>query len=204
MLMAICTGCGGGGGAIAPATPTPSVLFRGTVTDSIGDAFADEKVPGDSTPPTDLAAASIEITSSTLVATVSLAPGTLTRNLPFQSLLQVGLDTDENLSTGCCSVVNGVNYLISTIVLRSQETPDSAPPTADIRAYLYQLWPAGVTRLAEVQVSFPAADQVQFTVPLNLINDDGRMAFTVISANWPVARTVDYMPNSGLPYGLVR
>jgi hypothetical protein len=58
-------------------------------------------------------------------------------------------------------------------------------------------------------VSFPTANQLRVTVPLTLLgNDDGRLKFKVVCSQYLSDTTVtgitDYMPDLGLPPGVVR
>ena len=57
---------------------------------------------------------------------------------------------------------------------------------------------------------FPTSDSLRFTVPMSMLgNDEGRMAFKVLSMQWvdaPVVNTapIDWMPDLARPASLVR
>ena len=194
--------------AACGSATAPSPSLTGTVTDPAGDT----------TPPAallvapDLVAATLDVSGGNLTATVTFAPGTLSPTLTLTSIL---LDTDENPATGSPGVDSdgtdaaliGVDYIIDAVrplgsgvalVLGSTGTPNQFVGVG-----------AQFLGTGTIPVSFPTADQMRLTVPLSMVgNGDGRMTFKVVvraylSANQTTAIT-DYMPNVGLPPGVVQ
>ena len=142
----------------------------------------------------DLVAGTIEVSDGNLTLTVSFAPGTLSQT---QTQFFAYLDTDEDPTTGE-SVPNriGADYVIDAVVPRNSN-----------RA-LIRDGRRGQS-VGTTSVTFPTADQARITVPLALLgNDDGRLTFEVIATQYlsDTATTgpLDWMPNLGLPPGVVR
>jgi len=185
-----------GVGCTSPSGPT----FSGTVSDPAGDAFVFDSVPL----PPDLIAATIDISGTDLILTVSYKPGTLSQTLTkFQALL----DIDENPATGFGGVdeahtdapLIGVDYMIVAV-----------SPRASGQGQVSQIDSVGhVTSTGTVTLTFPTADQAKVTVPLSMLgNDDGKLKFKVTVSQFvtDIGSTgiIDVMPNVGLAPGQVR
>ena len=181
-------------------TSTPSCpKFRGAVTDATGDTFADPfgRVPVSP----DLTAATIEVCNGTLTLTVSFATGTFLSN---QTLVTVSLDTDENVGTGV--------VFLGDVTLGADFGILATSPGGSGQAQIRKWDPAAnalTINTGTASVTFPRSGQMQVAVPLSLLgNDDGRLAFKVYAAHWLTSTTssgtLDVMPNTGAPPGLVR
>jgi len=179
---------------------SPSATYTGTVTDPAGDALSDSRAAVSP----DLVGATINISGSSLTLTISFAPGTLSQS---DTVWQASLDTDENPATGCPGIDSnhhdasllGVDYFIQGV-----------DPQGSTEAKVFQVDAScSLTLVGTATVTFPSATQAQVTVPLSQLGGgDGRMKFQVTVAQW-VSATVqtvilDYMPNVGLPVGVVR
>jgi hypothetical protein len=189
----------------SPTPPTATTLTA-SVSDVAGDTvvFPVLRNGVQVTPvvpvPSDLIGATVEVSNGNLTATITFAPGTLSRSDTFACL---ELDVDENPSTGAPAaggdVPLGFDYSVCGVVPRGSTT-----------VQVSRLGGGVATGVGSAQVVFPAADQMRITVPLALLgNDDGRMAFKVDSMQWvdqPVLNTsaLDWMPDIGRAAGLVR
>ena len=125
--------------------------------------------------PPDLVAAAIDVAGGSLTATVSFAPGTLSAADTFACVM---LDVDENASTGNASaggdVQLGFDYSVCAVL-----------PRGSTSAQVSRLSGGTASAVGSVPATFLSADQVRFTVPLSLLgNDDGRVAFKVVSMQW--------------------
>lgn len=179
---------------------SPSVTYTGSVSDPAGDALSDARVAVSP----DLVGATINISGSSLTLTISFAPGTLSQSDTFW---EAELDTDENPATGCPGIDSnhndasllGVDYLIQGVDPRG--STEAQVMQDDASCFLTQVGTATVT--------FPSATQTQVTVPLSQLGGgDGRMKFKITVSQWvsAIAQTgiLDYMPNVGLPAGVVQ
>jgi hypothetical protein len=209
--LAILDAAGGCGGP-TPATPsTTSPALHGQVSDPVGDAVITPVIRnGVAMTPVvpilpDLVAATVDVSSGNLTATVSFAPGTLSH---MDTLFCVLLDTDENPATGNAgsgqdSATFGWDYSICAVDPRGSAS-------SQIARALGPGQPGQVMSVASSSTTFPSADQSRVTVPLSLLgNGNGRLAFKVISMQWvdaPVVTTavIDWMPDIGQPPALVR
>jgi hypothetical protein len=196
LLILAASGCGSASTPAAPSVPA----LTGTVTDAAGDALPR---PGVAVTP-DLIGATIEVSGGNLTLTVTLAPGTLSQT---QTLISAALDTDENPGTGSPGIDSagsdaaliGTDYVINAVAPRNSAQALILRATGN-----YQFATAGTA-----SVSFPSANQVRVIVPLSLLgNDDGRMKFKVACSQYLTDTTVtgitDFMPDVGLPSGVVR
>ena len=133
---------------------------------------------------------------------MSFAPGTRSASDTFACVL---LDVDENASTGNPSAGGDVPLGFDFSVC-------AVNPRGSMTAQVSRLSGLGTTAtgIGAVPATFPSADQIRFSVPLAMLdNDDGRMAFKVTSYQWvdsPIINTaeLDWMPDLGRPGGLVR
>jgi hypothetical protein len=202
------SGCGGP----TPATPsTTSSALRSQVNDRVGDAVITPVTRNGvvMTPVVpilpDLVAATIDVSGGNLTATVSFAPGTLSH---ADTLVCVLLDTDENPSTGNAgsgqdSATFGWDYSICGVDPRGSTS-------SQIARALGPSQPGQIMPITSTSTTVLSADQSRLSVPLSLLgNGNGRLAFKVISMQWvdaPIVNTavIDWMPDVGLPPGLVR
>jgi hypothetical protein len=208
VVAALSVACGGSS-TTAPST-TP-VTLHGEVSDPIGDAVLTPVIRNGvvMTPVVpvlpDLVAATVDVSSGNLTVTVSFASGTLSRADTAFCLL---LDTDENPATGNAgsgtdSATFGWDYSVCAVDPRGSTT-------AQIARALGPSQPGQIMPVGSSSATFPSADQARVTVPLSLLgNGNGRLAFKVISMQWvdaPIVNTavIDWMPDVGLPPGLVR
>ena len=196
-----------GGSTSAPSTSSLTSTLTGSVTDGIGDTVILPVIrdgvamtPVVPVPP-DLVAAAIDVAGGSLTATLSFAPGTLSAPDTFACVM---LDVDENASTGNASaggdVQLGFDYSVCAVL-----------PRGSTSAQVSRLSGGTASAVGSVPATFLSADQVRFTVPLSLLgNDDGRVAFKVVSMQWVddalIVNTgaIDWMPDIGLAAGLVR
>jgi hypothetical protein len=208
VVAALSVACGGSS-TTAPST-TP-VTLHGEVSDPIGDAVLTPVIRNGvvMTPVVpvlpDLVAATVDVSSGNLTVTVSFASATLSRADTAFCLL---LDTDENPATGNAgsgpdSATFGWDYSVCAVDPRGSTT-------AQIARALGPSQPGQIMPIGSSSATFPSADQARVTVPLSLLgNGNGRLAFKVISMQWvdaPIVNTavIDWMPDVGLPPGLVR
>ena len=211
VYLAILLAAGGCGGP-TPATPsTTSPALHGQVSDPVGDAVVTPVIRNGvvMTPVVpilpDLVAATIDVSSGNLTATVSFAPGTLSH---ADTVFCVLLDTDENSATGNSGsgqdrATFGWDYSLCAVDPRGSTT-------SQIARALGPSQPGQIMPVTSSSTTFPSADQSRLTVPLSLLgNGNGRLAFKVISMQWvdaPIGSTavIDWMPDVGLPPALVR
>jgi hypothetical protein len=212
VYLAILLLAAGGCGGPTPATPsTTSPGLHGQVSDPVGDTVITPVIRNGvvMTPivpiPPDLVAATIDVSSGTLTATVSFSPGTLSH---ADTMFCVLLDTDEspatgNAGSGADSATFAWDYSICAVDPRGSTT-------SQIARALGPSQPGQVMPVTSSSATFPNADQSRVTVPLSVLgNSNGRLAFKVIVRQWvdaPFVNTdvVDWMPNVGQPPGLVR
>jgi hypothetical protein len=177
-----------------PPGPQNSKTLHGEVSDSIGDAPSDSRVPVSP----DLVHATVDVLAGNITFVVQFAPGTLDRQTARVSAL---LDTDEDPLTGIRQTDIGVDYNIDFAANTGQASITKADPVA-CAAHL-----SCFNAVGSAPITF-AADRMQVTVSLSLLgNAEGRMSFRlssyVIAA--PLTPVVfDFMPDSNLPLGLVR
>jgi hypothetical protein len=188
-----------------------SPVLHGQVSDPVGDAVITSVVRSGvvMTPVVpikpDLVAATIDVRSGNLTATISFAPGTLSH---ADTLFCVLLDTDENPATGNAgsgqdNATFGWDYSICAVDPRGSTSSQTAQALGPSQ-------PGQIMPVTSSSTTFPSADQSRVTVPLSLLgNGNGRLAFKVISMQWvdaPIVNTavIDWMPDVGLPPGLVR
>jgi hypothetical protein len=191
-----------GSDAPTPVSPTTPAVLRGTVTDAVGDAST--AGPGPVQP--DLASATLEVAEGTLTITVTYAPGGWSQ---ARSVWFVLLDLDENSATGYGEVPTGPGTS-ETFGWEYQITAVDPAETSTGRI-TRALGPTSFTTAGTVPVTLPGEDAVRVTIPLSsLNNDDGRLRFRVIAAEWdlggaqPTARASDFMPEAGQAAGTVR
>ena len=165
-------------------SPSSSGSLRATVTDPVGDAVPD----GTGALVPDLVGATIQVEAGVLTATLSFAPGTLSQSTSFWSL---GLDTDENPSTGAVS--QGTDTIGVDYIIQGHGAEGS----------IFHVVPA--TLVSRAVVTFPTKDSLSVAASLAVLgSDDGRLKFRVTARpNVPGASQVgtqadDYMPDLGL------
>jgi hypothetical protein len=192
--LAVLLAAAGCGGSTSAPTATPQAL-HGEVSDPIGDALSDSRVPVSP----DLVHATADVAAGNITFVIQLASGTFDRQSTRVSAL---LDTDENASTGIRQPDGiGADYTIDVVASTSQATINKADPVG-CAAHLSCFNPVGSVPITV------AADGMQVTVPLSLLgNADGRMSFqlnsyVIVAPLTPVA--FDFMPDSNLPPGRVR
>ncbi len=189
-----------------PISLTIAVFFSGSgeVTDSIGDAGSDDRVPISP----DLASATITVSSGSMTINVRFATGTF--NLITTSI-QTHLDTDQNPSTGHPgsnssgiddSGIIGVEYLINM----GSDYYRTQADQAEIMRYAGT--PNSFTHVGYVPVTY-VDNGMDVTIPLSIIgNDDGRLNFKVTCdtqiSPGGFTGVLDTMPDIGLPPGIVQ
>jgi hypothetical protein len=176
------------GGTVSPSNSS----LHGSVSDPVGDSTPDATVVVSP----DLVGATIDMNDGVLTVTISFAPGTLSRSTTFWI---VHLDTDENPSTGVvlfsgADTLLGVDYIIqgqgSTAQIFNRDT-------------------AAGTFVSNAIPTFPTNDTVSVSTSLFVLgSDDGRLKFRVtarpsVNGTTPAVAN-DYMPDIGLPPGVVR
>jgi hypothetical protein len=182
-----------GSSATAPsATPVP---LHGEVSDPVGDALTDPRVPV----PPDLVHATVDVTAGSVTFIVQLAPGTLDRQATRVGVL---LDTDQDSSTGIRQQDGiGADYAIDMAAGTGQAGVTKADQ-AGCAAHLSCFNAVGSAAITFV------ADGMQVTVPLSLLGSgNGRMNFqfnsyVLIAPLTPVI--FDWMPNIDAPPGRVQ
>jgi hypothetical protein len=167
VLLALALGCGGA----SPTAPSPSP--HGEVNDAVGDAIPR---PSQFTSPPDLVRATVDVVAGNISFMIRLAPGTFDA---LTTVLNIDLDTDQNLSTGDGRGGLGVDYGITY-----GPAGFVNPPLGNNEAYVFRF--AGPTPPFFViagRVSIMAlADGINVSVPLSLLgNDDGRLNFRIQS-----------------------
>jgi hypothetical protein len=203
-------GCSESNSATSPtsksALTTVAENLTGSVTDPVGDTVILPVVRNgvSLTPvvssPSDLVAATVQVSGGNLTATISFAPGTLSHSDTFACLM---LDLDENAATGTESASGdvrlGYDYSICAVVPRGSTT-----------AQVSRLGSGAAQSVGSAAVTFPSAAKASFTVPLTLLGgNNGRAAFKVSSMQWvdaPIVNTgtLDWMPDLGQPAGTLR
>jgi hypothetical protein len=182
-----------GSSATAPsATP---VTLHGEVSDPVGDALTDSRVPV----PPDLIHATADVAAGSVTFIVQLAPGTLDRQTTRVGVL---LDTDQNPSTGIRQQDGiGADYTIDMAAGTGQASVAKADQVG-CAAHVSCFNAVGSTPITFV------ADGMQVTVPLSLLgNASGRMTFefnsyVLVAPLTPVI--FDWMPNIDAPPGRVQ
>ncbi len=165
----------------------------GQVTDPTGDALS---FPMALTGP-DIVSASATVTGSLLKLSVRFAPGTFSTS----TLVQFLLDTDQDPGTGNpAPITDGANdngligseYVVNVSTTQAQVLQYSGTP--DIFNSV------GAASLAVLP------DGMDVTLPLSLINDDGKLNFKVLSSTrigeGGTTGIADSAPNAGLPPGI--
>jgi hypothetical protein len=183
-----------GGSTTAPAAATAA--FHGEVTDAVGDALRDARVP--IVP--DLVRATADVVAGNLTFVVQLATGTLDRQSTRISVL---LDTDQDGATGIRQQNGiGADYALELVAASSQATVTKADPVA-CAAHLSCFNAVGTAPLTF------STDGMQATISLSLLgNDDGRISFQLSSYVFfqpPLSSVVfDFMPENNAPPGRVQ
>src|SRR5438445_3435168 len=143
--------CSSSTSPLGPATGSSSL--HGEVTDPVGDALADSRVPR----PPDLVRATADVATGSLTIVIQFAPGTLDRQTTRVSVL---LDTDQDGSTGIRQIDGiGADYGIDLAAATSQAGVSKANPVS-CAARL-----ACFDDVGSVPVVF-VTDGMQVTVPL--------------------------------------
>jgi hypothetical protein len=190
-ILCAAVGCGG------PSTTAPSTTsatLHGDVTDPVGDALSDPRVPVSP----DLVRATADVKAGNITFVVQLAPGTLDRESTRVSVL---LDTDQNASTGIRQSDGiGADYGIDLVASTNQAAITKADP-AGCAAHLSCFNAVGSAPITVVP------DGMQVIVPLSTLGTgDGHMSFQVsvyvlVAPLTPVV--FDFMPDNNLPPGRV-
>jgi len=210
LAVLLVTGCSGSANPSAPSS-TAAVL-QGTVTDPAGDALS--VAPTVAISP-DLVGANIQVTAGNLTITVSFTPGTLSQT---QTVWYAELDTDQNPATGRPGIVAPVAGIFGDTDLLGVDYEIAAVyPRNSTQATIFHVTaapPVQPTIVGTASVSFPSADSARVTVPLTLLGGtDGHMKFKVVAQQWLTDSSttillrgafLDYMPDLGLPPGVVR
>jgi hypothetical protein len=211
LALLLATACSGSGNPTTPSTSTPQIL-KGTVTDPAGDALS---VPAETLISPDLVSATIEVTGGNLTLTVSFDSGTYSQ---ADTLTNVFLDTDENVSTGSPGVPAVGGTKDADLIGWDYAIEIPSPRGSSQASVRLSVGPSQPTQFGAVTgtatISYPAADQLRLTIPLSAIgNDDGRLKFKVLCWQYLLNPTpgrgvtttvLDYMPNLGDPPGVVR
>jgi hypothetical protein len=183
----------------SPSTPSAPPALTGTVSDPAGDATSNV-VPI----APDLVGATIQVAGGNLTLTISFAPGTYSQT---QTLWSATLDTDENPATGSPGVDSGGG---DAALLGADYVVYGVAPRGSTQAFVLRATgPNQFVNVGSVPVTFPAADQARVVVPLSMLgNDDGRLKFKIVCSQYLTDTTstgiTDYMPDLGLPPGVVR
>jgi hypothetical protein len=183
-----------GGSTTTPstsATPpsTSGTLLHAEISDPIGDALSDPRVPV----APDIVRITTDVAAGNVTFVVQFAPGTLDRQGTRVTLL---LDTDQDGSTGIRQPDGvGADYDIDIAAATSLASITKADVVA-CAAHLGCFNPVGSATITFL------ADSMQVTVPLSLLgNDDGRMSFqassyVLVAPLTPIA--FDYLPDNNL------
>jgi hypothetical protein len=182
-----------GGSTTAPSTT--SVTLHGEVSDPVGDALSDPRVPV----PPDLVHTTADVVAGSITFVVQLAPGTLDRQTTRVAIL---LDTDQDPSTGIRQQDGiGADYSIDMAASTSQAAVTKADQ-AGCAAHL-----SCFNAVGSAPITF-VADGMQVTVALALLgNANGRMSFQLSSYVLVAPLTpviFDWMPDNNLPPGRVQ
>jgi hypothetical protein len=176
----------------APSTTTATP--HGEVSDPVGDAIADSRVPVSP----DLVHATADVQAGNITFVVQFASGTFDRPTTRVSMV---LDTDQNASTGILQLDGvGADYGIDLDASTSQAAVTKADPVG-CAAHSSCFSPITLAPITFV------TNGVQVTLPLSLLgNSDGRMTFQLHSYVLVAgaAVVVDFMPDSTLPPGRVQ
>ena len=180
--------------------PTPSpIRFHGDVTDPVGDAVTDARVPRSP----DLVAASIRVTDDNVSFSVRFASGTFD---PATVAVTIQLDTDLSSSTGVPLRDMGVDYIVGLglfagdrATLSNASNGKNCPaPAAPCTYTIRSRWP--VTFLPDgidAAISRPAFERF-----------DGRLNFRVVAYVRPdntlPSTVMDQMPDFLKPPATVR
>jgi hypothetical protein len=172
------------------AAPSSSQTIRGDVSDPVGDALSDPRVPV----APDLVRVTADVAAGNITFVMQFAPGALDRQTTRVSVL---LDTDQDGSTGIRQASGiGADYNIDVAAGTSQSAITRADP-ASCAAHL-----SCFVSVGSLPVTF-SADSVQVIVPLSLLgNDDGLLSYqassyVLVAPLTPVV--FDFIPDSGLP-----
>jgi hypothetical protein len=181
----------------SPTTPTVPTL-RGSVNDPAGDARST------SANPPDLVSATIEVASGLVTVTVGFTPGTVS---PSDVYIVAILDTDQNPATGYPGVTSGgtdSNLIGGDYLVRIPSTAGGG--RADIARATSA---TAITSVGSTPATF-SSTQVQLQFALSLLGGtDGHMKFKLVSSQFLNGSTnttgvADFMPDAGLPPGVVR
>jgi hypothetical protein len=181
----------------APA-PSP-VRFHGDVTDPVGDAIVDARVPR----PPDLVVASISVTDDNVSFSVRFAPGTFD---PATTAITIQLDTDLSSSTGVPLRDMGVDYIVGlglfagnrATLSKAANGENCLAPKAPCTYTISSRWP--VTFLPDrVDATISRAAFERFDGPLNF-----RVVAYVRPDNTLPSTVTDQMPDFLKPPATVR
>lgn len=179
----------------APSLPTGSQTLHATVTDAVGDAVVDARVPVSP----DLIRATADVAGGSLTLMIQFAPGTFDRQTTRVSVL---LDTDQDGSTGIRQGDGiGADYAVDLAAATGQAIVSKAnPTTCAARGSCFDT--VGSTPVTLL------TDAMQVTVPLSLLgNDDGRLNFQMDAYALVAPLTTvlfDFMPDNNLAPGRIQ
>jgi hypothetical protein len=180
--------------------PTPSpVRFRGDVTDPVGDAVADARVPR----PPDLVAANIQVTDDNVSFSVRFAPGTFDS---ATTAVTIQLDADLDSKTGVPLKDMGVDYIVG--LGRFAGTRATLSKAANGANCLAPKAPCTYTISSRWPVTF-LADGVDATISRAAFERlDGRLNFRIVAYVRPdnalPSAVMDQMPDFSKPPATVR
>ena len=190
---------------VAGSLASRAVNLSGAVTDRVRDVRASPQVPR----PPDFKAARIEVSDGDLIVTVSFDKGTLSP----QTSVTVYLDTDEEAATGTPVFFGerrpiGADYAIRGF---QPHDPSKAALTRETGGR------GRFVLIGSIDVTFPAADQRRYVVPLSQLgNDDGRLWFKLEcdqivgfsqagnTSTQSYVTHIDQMPDAGARPGVVK
>ena len=185
-----------GGSTTTPSTTSvTSTTLHGEITDPIGDALSDSRVPVS----LDLVRATADVAAGNITFVIQMASGTLNRQTTRVSVL---VDTDQDAATGIRQSNGiGADYDIDLAAGTSLATINKADALGCAERI------SCFNPAASAPITF-TADGMQVTVSLSLLgNDDGRMSFqlnsyVLVAPLTPVV--FDFMPDNNLPPGRVQ
>jgi len=177
------------------APPTTSATRHGEVTDPIGDALSDSRVPV----APDLVHATVDVAAGNITFVIQLASGTFDR---LSTRVVVLLDTVQDGLTGIRQPDGLVaDYGIDLEASTSQAIVTKADPVG-CAAHLPCFNAVGSAPITFVP------DGMQVTVSLSLLgNDDGRMSFQMnanVFVDPSTAIGFDLMPDINLPPAFIQ
>jgi hypothetical protein len=187
-LSAVTLGCS----ESSPVSPDRST-FQGQVSDPAGDAANDARV----SPSPDLVSGSIEVEDATATFNIQFAPGRLDQTTSYA---QVALDIDSNMATG---------HLLGDFGLGVEFLIDFVPESGGTVKVFRHDRATDLFETTGVVPRYNAGNGWSASVPLALLGGtDGRSAFRIVSSALIGPKTgvgiLDYMPDRGTPFGVVR